>query len=318
MSLRTDDMHRGKGAIAALILTCVAAALPTPLAAHPATPAGTRIANTARLVADRVAIDSNTVTLAVDEVLDVAIVAQAGAIDIADAAIVAVGFDVTQLGNAAGTVMVAGTADDAAATVAGIAADTDGDGIYDAGKDMTLTGGAIALAAGERRRIFVLVSPGAASARRIAVTATATVQKGSGAAGTVIAAAGPAGVDAIVGTTGAQAAATTLLVRASARPRLDKSQSVVAPDGSARVMRGSIVTYRLDAHFPDTAIAAEVADAIPAGTAFVPGSITLDDRPVSDAADGDTARFDGAVVRVALGDITTPTTRVIRFQAMIQ
>jgi uncharacterized repeat protein (TIGR01451 family) len=299
-------------ALASLSLAAAAAAAAT-------TPAGTRIANTARLSTAAGAVSSNTVTLAVNEMLDVTIAAAVRATDVpADDAVVAVAFDVANAGNADGAFAIGASVDDATVAIAGIAADGDGDGRYDPAVDAALSPASLTVASGARRRIFVLVRGAGRAPRDVTVTATATAAKGHGAAGLVLAGAGTDGVDAIVGTNGASASAATLLVPAVAGPRLDKSQSVVAPDGSSRVMPGTIVTYRLEARFPAATAAAEVSDAIPAGTRFVPGSVTLDGRVMTDATDGDAARFDGAAIHVALGDIAAAATCTIQFKAVIQ
>ncbi|MEI9849934.1 MAG: hypothetical protein WDN24_02545 [Sphingomonas sp.] len=56
----------------------------------------------------------------------------------------------------------------------------------------------------------------------------------------------------------------------------------------------------------------------PPGTDYVPGSIRLDGTALTDAADADAGSFDGAGVRVALGDVAAPATRRIEFQVKIQ
>lgn len=311
-ALRTGP-ERAAAAIVAVLLPCA------PLAAA-TTPAGTRIENTAALVFGQgtaaARVPSNTVALVVDEILDVAVVADAPNVAVAAAdAVLPVGFVVADTGNGADTFTLLPTAD-RGTEIAGVAVDSDGDGRYDASRDAALSANAVTLSAGERRRLFVLVRGGTAGA---AVSLAATARKGHGAPGTVVPGAGQGGADVVIGQTGASANARTLLVDgATAAPRLDKFQSVVAADGSARARPGAIITYRLEARFAGPVVAVDIADAIPAGTVFVPGSITLDDRPLTDADDGDAAMFDGAIVHVAIGDVTAATLRTIRFQTRIQ
>jgi uncharacterized repeat protein (TIGR01451 family) len=288
-------------------------------AARAGTPAGTQIVNTARMtVAGDTprAIDSNTVTVAVDAVVDVALVAEVASVALNAAATLPVAFTVTNRGNAPATydltAAVDAAVDAAGATVGAIVPDVDGDGRYDPAIDRG--DAAVTLAPGASARVFVLVA-GATVAG--AVTATATARAGSGAPGTLLPAAGPAGSDAVVGSTSARASASSRLVAETAAARLDKAQSVVAPDGSTRAMVGSVVTYTLVARFARDCPAVEVSDAVPEGTRFVAGSITLDDQPVSDATDADPGRLDGAAVRVALGDMPAGATRTIRFKAII-
>ena len=94
---------------------------------------------------------------------------------------------------------------------------------------------------------------------------------------------------------------------------------MLAPDGSAMLVRGTIITYTLVARFDGsgTARAIQVADPIPSGTRYIPGSLTLDDILLSDAVDTDAGAFDGSSIAVALGDVRAAT-RTIRFKVRIQ
>ncbi|WP_159758211.1 hypothetical protein [Sphingomonas sp. 8AM] len=263
-----------------------------------ATPAGTTITNTARLTftagtAPPVTLDSNTVTIAVDALVEAAITAERPTAPVATAP-QPLAFTVTNPGNATTSYRLRAAADRDGITVATIAADSDDDGRYDPAIDRVTT--TVTLAAGAQQRIFVLAAgvlvPGAA----ITVTATADT---------------PAA--ATVGATGGQASATTRLVALpSPAARLDKAQSVAAPGGGTRAIAGAVVTYTLTARFARDCAAAEVSDAVPDGMRFVPGSITLDDQPLAD-----TGRLDGTTVRIALGDMSAGAIRQIRFNAII-
>ncbi|MHC9418373.1 hypothetical protein ACYZX9_07240 [Sphingomonas citri] len=295
-------------------MAVIAAALSLAAPSRATTPAGTRIVNTAQLIvagdAPR-AIDSNTVSVAVDALVDVALAADAASVAVTGAATLPVAFTVTNSGNAPAPYDLTATVD-LGASVTAIVPDVDGNGRYDPAIDQGEA--MVTLAAGASARVFVLI---AGAANGATVAATATAHAGSGAAGTLLPAAGPAGTDAVVGTNGAHTSATSRLTADTAAARLDKAQSVVAPDGSARAMVGSIVTYTLVARFARACPAVEVSDVVPEGTRFVAGSMTLDDRPLSDGADGDVAQLDGSTVRVALGDMPAGTTRTIRFKAII-
>lgn len=288
----------------------VAAALPTPLHAQ-STPAGTSIANTAVLTQTvdgrRVSTQSNTVALIVETLIDVAVAAQADAVRIdRNAAMTVVAFDVVNTGNAAERFTLAAAGDDGAPLTvhAGQAADA-GQPALDH----------LDLQPGERRTVYAAV-PSSMAIGRVVLTATAAT--GRGAPGTAFPGAGANGTTAVLGQSGGTAHAATALLRIGDAPTLTKSYAVTAPDGSPRAMPGSVITYRLDAVSPDAVRGAEIADAVPEGTSFVAGSITLDDRPQSDAADGDAASFDGTSVRVALGDVPAATIRTVRFQVRIK
>ncbi|WP_294047594.1 hypothetical protein [Sphingomonas sp.] len=300
--------------MAALALAMVAPA-------HAATRAGTAIANTATLTvgngADRQSLPSNTVTLTTAELLDVTVAADRPTIA-ATGAEIAVGYVVVNTGNGAEDFVLTIASDRSAVTVARVAIDSDGNGSYDAASDRSLAPGApLSLTPGQSVRIFVLVDGGqVTAATHISVTATA--HTGSGVAGTTFAGAGDQGGDAVVGRTGGTATATTLLTISADQPSLTKSQTVFAPDGSTRAVRGAIVTYTLVASFPTATGGAAIDDPVPAGTTYVPGSITLDGRALSDAADGDAASVDGVTIHVALGDVAAASTRTVQFSVKIQ
>lgn len=317
IAARLARLPRLAGAVACALAALVASA------AQAGTNAGTRIPNTATLSflanGERTQVPSNTVELAVDELLDVAITAAAPQIDIAASDTQApVAFVVQNLGNAEETFTLVARIDRAGAAVAGFAADDNGDGGYDPAADHRLDPAELTLKSGERRRIFVLVSGIDAAGGPATVIAVATAATGRGKPGTVFPGKGIGGVDAIVGDTGARAAARTILVAGTAAPRLVKSQIVVDPAGGDQVIPGSIVTYTLEARFPGATPAVELADPVPAGTEYVAGSITVDGQPATDGADGDAATFEGNTIRVALGDVAAAAVRTIRFKAKIQ
>ncbi len=276
----------------------IVAALSVAHAASAATPAGTTITNTARLTftagtASPVTLDSNTVTIAVDALVEAAITAERPTAPVASAP-QPLAFTVANPGNAATVYRLRAAADRDGITVATIAADSDGDGRYDAAIDRIVT--SVTLAAGAQQRIFVLTDGKLVSGATITATATADI---------------PA--TAAAGATGGHASATTRLVDAATpAAQLDKAQSVAAPGGGTRAVAGAVVTYTLTARFARDCAAAEVSDVVPGGMRFVPGSITLDDQPLAD-----TGRLDGTTVRIALGDMPAGAVRQIRFNAII-
>jgi len=147
---------------------------------------------------------------------------------------------------------------------------------------------------------------------------------GNGAPGSDFAGRGDGGCDAVVGATTAAASATvSLTVGAGSDPiAIDvvKSQSVAAPNGSGDPVRGATVTYTIESRFGAGGAVrdARLADPIPDNTDYVPGSLRLDGAALSDADDNDAGRFDGAAIRVALGDIAGPAVRRVQFQVKIK
>lgn len=317
-----DDSSGRIGRTAAL---CVAASV-VAFAAAPAraaTPAGTPIANTAKLTfaaadGSTPTLTSNTVTLPTAEILNVTIAADMPTRATRGNETVAVGFVVTNTGNGKEDYTLAVSSAATGVSVDRVAIDSDGDGAYSATADQTLApGAALALTPGQVVRVFVLVDAAQIGAGT-AITARVTARTGSGAAGTTFPAAGDGGSDAIVGATGATATAATQLSPTAGLPTLTKSQSVFAPDGSSRAIPGAIVTYRLVAGFVGATRGVVIDDPIPAGTAYVPGSLRLDDAALTDAGDADAGSAGAGAIRVALGDIAGAGSRTIQFSVKIQ
>ena len=84
-------------------------------------------------------------------------------------------------------------------------------------------------------------------------------------------------------------------------------------------MPGAIVTYRLVATVSGSGSLANlrIADAIPAGTTYRSGTLTLEGGGLSDAADADAGEFTGTGVAVRLGTLAGGATRTVTFQVAI-
>jgi uncharacterized repeat protein (TIGR01451 family) len=310
--------------------------LPQPLLAQtPATvtpigtPAGTPIVNTAglRYDADGTAqsTSSNTVTIIVAERLDVALVRDGQGAIVVTAQPVAIPFTLTNLDNGAESFVLAASVSPGAAVLRTLVIDTDGDGLYDPAKDVTpVDGKTPLLTPGQSIKLLaILVATPDGGATNAVLTVTARSTTGSGATGNVYPSAGDGGGDAVVGPTGALATVSVPLGTALAGPVLLKSQSVRAADGSQTAVRDAVITYTLEARFTDAVTGARIADPIPVGTVFVPGSLSLDGAPLSDGADDDAGRFDpstaqGAGVTVALGRVAAGSSHTVQFKAKIQ
>lgn len=167
------------------------------------------------------------------------------------------------------------------------------------------------LAADASVRVLVVndIPAGVANGARGRTQLTASARSGTGAPGTIFAGKGDAGLDAIAGTTGGDGKAVGEYVVAGLSVSAVKSQSVVDPGGGARAVSGARISYRIvvSASGTGTAPAAVFSDAIPASTSYLPGSLQLNDTPLSDAADADAGELISAPapqVRVQLGDLT--------------
>lgn len=270
------------------------------LAAAPAsgqTRAGIAITNVATLHQDGSSVASNAVTLTVAERLDVAL-ARAPQADRPGT----VAVELTNRGNGAEAFAVA------AAVTAGSATLTAPSTAGNDGEPVPLTDGRTPpLAPGASITLLVPVS--AADAAVLTVSARAAT--GRGEPGTLFPGAGDGGGDAVVGATGA-AASIAVPLTADSAPTLAKTQMVVAPDGSAAAVPGARITYALEARFAAAAASAEIDDRLPAGTTYLPGSITLDNGPLADAG-----HVAGGQVSVPLGAVAAGTVRTLRFTVVI-
>ena len=295
--------------------------------AHAETTAGTIVTNTAQLTlstadGDRT-IPSNAVALTIAERLDVTLVRSGSGSVTVPADGIAIPFVLTNAGNGQEAFSLAAVVSDASASVRLIAIDVDGDGRYDPARDTLITDGRTpVLAPGATLSLLVVIDPATSTVTAASMSLSAKAVTGSGAPGTVFASQGDGGGDAVTGATGASATAAVPLGATAAAPTLVKSQTVLAPNGSVTATRDAIVTYSLEARFPAAASGARIADPIPAGTVYVPGSLTLDGAALSDAADADAGVVDAGGVAVTLGDIAMSGTgaaiRTVRFQVKIQ
>ena len=293
------------------------------------TPAGTPIVNTAglRYDADGTAqsTSSNTVTIIVAERLDVALVRDGQGAIVVSAQPVAIPLTLTNLDNGAESFVLAASVSPGGAILRTLVIDSDGDGHYDPAKDVAPVDGKTPLLAPCQsiKLLAILVATPEGGTTNAVLTVTARSTTGSGTSGNSYPGAGDGGGDAVVGPTGALATVSVPLGTALAGPVLLKSQSVRAADGSQNAVRDAVITYTLEARFTDAVTGARIADPIPVGTLFVPGSLTLDGAPLSDGADEDAGRFDsnaaqGAGITVALGRVAAGSSHTVQFKTKIQ
>lgn len=301
----------------------------SPLAGAAGTAAGTLISNTADVsyVSDGAPMStrSNTEIFAVDERVDLTLTWDDSASVIVaspDSGRV-LSFRLTNTGNGSEgfdlAVSSALTGDDFDPAPVSIRLDSNGNGSFDAG-DATYTGGTFpTLAANGSLLIFVLndIPSGLALGALGDSQLTATARTGTG-TGTVYAGQGAGGTDAVIGSSGGTAA-TRGTYAVGSDFTLDKSASI--PDGAggtvidpAAVVSGTVVTYTLVLTGSGSGMAPEAIlnDPIPAGTTYVPGSITLQGSPVTDAAG-----YTGSAVNVAIPAAALPYTRTVTFKVTV-
>lgn len=322
-------MGTGNHLLPSLAVALAGVAFAAPAAAT-GVPAGALIENTATATytanAATQSVDSNTVTFTVDEVIDVAAASQeSGPVSATTTAVLR--FKVTNTGNGPEaftlTANPAVTGNDFNATVTGLAVDVNANGVYDAGVDTALTNGAASqvLAADGPLDVLVLVSiPGGAAANatsRVELTATATT--GTGDPGTLFAGAGVSGGDAVIGAARGTATAQATLTVNKTTVALVKSATIADPFGGTRPVPQAIITYSIVANVTGTGTATGLAigDAIPAGTTYRPGTLTLEGAALTDGADADAGLGTATNIAVQLGDVAAGGTRTVTFQVRI-
>ncbi len=293
--------------------------------------AGTLIQNTAQAsfqtAAGTETVNSNTVTVKVDELLDVAIASlDAAPVSAAPGAEVLT-YEITNTGNGpeafrlAADPAVAGN--DFNATTDGIAVDTNNNGVYDPGVDQILTGPETTalLDPDQALTVFVLVTvpSGVADGDTSEVRLTASAATGTGAPGTTFPGAGENGSNAVVGSNGAQASATGNLLVGIATVSLTKSAVVVDPFGGSAAVPGATITYTLRAAVTGSGSVDNliINDAFPTGTTYIAGSLKLDGGALTDAAGDDAGERSATGVSVNLGTRPAGTNQSVTFDVTI-
>ncbi len=293
--------------------------------------AGTLIQNTASATytsgTANGSINSNTVTVKVDELLDVAVAGLTSTPVSTGSGTAVLAYSVTNTGNGPEafkiTVNPTVTGNSFDTVVQSIVVDTNGNGTYDAGVDQVLATGAStpSIAADGSLKVFVLVTlpAGAADGGTSQIRLTAESATGSGTPGTVFAGQGDGGGDAVVGSSGAKANGLDSVIAALAAVSLTKSASILDPFGTAQPVPGAVVTYTLVASVSGSgnAEALHVTDIIPSGTTYQPGTLKLEGGPLTDAADTDAGVASSSGIDVTLGTVAGGSTRTVKFSVKI-
>ncbi len=296
--------------------------------------AGTDINNTATATYDGpggpVTVDTNQVTIKVDELLDVTVARTSpGDVPTTPGATGNVLiYRITNTGNGSEayslTTDVNKSGDDFNPTLNQIVIDTNNNGVYDAGVDTVYVAGSNdpVLAPDQGQTIFVLTNTPSTvvNGNRAEIGLTATARTGTGAPGTTFAGLGTGGSDAVVGTTRATSEATGFLAVQAAAVALVKSATILDPFGGSRPVPGAVITYSLVATISGAGSINNlvITDPIPAGTAYSGGTMTLDTVALTDAADADSGNFNGTRISVGTGNVPAGQTRTVTFKVTIQ
>ncbi|KPQ31844.1 MAG: conserved repeat domain, partial [Porphyrobacter sp. HL-46] len=273
-------------------------------------------------------INSNTVTVRVDELLDVTLTSLDPGPVAARPGEVVLSFELTNQGNGPEAFrLIANPAvagNDFDVTVTAVAIDSNGNGVYDAGVDelMAEPQTTAELAPDAVLTLFVLatVPEDVSDTQTSNVELAAEAVTGNGAPGTVFAAAGVDGGDAIVGTTEARAIARGSLVVGITSVALAKAVTLRDPFGGESAVPGSIASFTITATVSGSGSVADlvVTDAIPEGTTYTDGTLALDGAPLTDAADADSGTASNADgISVDLGSVTGGTVHTITFDVAI-
>jgi uncharacterized repeat protein (TIGR01451 family) len=317
-------------ALGLVVATIVSAPYP---AAAAATPAGTLISNTARASyslpsGGSSSIDSNTVTIIVDELLNVSVASSDGG-DVGAAPGSSgrvLTYTVTNTGNGSEAFRLSainGTGDDFDPTAIAVYLDANGNKSYDPGIDLAYIAGSNdpVLAADGSATVFLVssIAAGQSDTQRASLDLRSVALTGSGTPGTSFAGAGTGGGAAVVGATGAAAQATGTYRVAAATVTFAKTALVSDPFGGASAVPGSIITYKLIATVSGSGSLDNLAvtDQIPAGTTYRAGSLTLENGALSDSADGDAGEAGAAGITARLGSVAAGQARTVTFKVTV-
>ena len=298
------------------------------------TQAGTVVNNTARASyslpnGGTGSVDSNTVSITVDELLNVSVAsADGGDVDVTAGSTARVlSFTVTNNGNGSEAFRLTATnsmaGDDFDPTATAIYLDTNGNGQYDPGVDLAYIAGTNdpVLAADASTTVFILSSIAATQTdtQRAGLDLDAVAVTGSGAPGTSFAGAGAGGGAAVVGATGADGEATGFYRVSAATVSFVKSATVADPFGGTSAVPGSIITYTLVATVNGSGSLADlvVTDAIPAGTTYRAGTLTLEGNALTDVTDVDAGEATATAITTRLGTVAAGQARTVTFKVNV-
>ena len=293
--------------------------------------AGTLIQNTATATfssgTTTGTVQSNTVSVRVDELVDVAVTGLTSSLVATGSSTVVLVYSITNTGNGPEAFKLTANPTDSSnafeTIIQSIAVDTDGDGAYTAGTDQIIaTGGATPLiAADSSLTVFVLATlPSTANDGETSqVRLTADAATGTGPAGTVYATKGDGGGDAVVGSSTASDFGLDSIAASLAAVSLAKSAAIADPFGGIQPVPGAIVTYTLVATVAGSGNAdnLRITDPIPVGTTYQPGTLRLEGLGLSDAADTDEGTASSSGIDVVIGTVAGGSAKTVKFDVKI-
>lgn len=286
------------------------------------TPAGTVIDNVSELTFEvngtTTTLSSNVASITVVERIDVVITQSGQLLVTAGEVDSSLLFTVTNTGNGSETFTLAIDSTLAAddfdpiPAVPAIYFDTDGSGDFNAG-DIAYTPGSNdpVLAADASVDILLLNEiPGTVLDGQLGRSElTASAATGVGNPGDGFLGQGDGGVDAVLGTSGGQAAQFGEYLVSAIQINIAKSVVINDQFGNQDPIPGATLTYTVTVEVTSAGTAANATfnDVIPAGTTYVPATITLNTVSLTDAVDADAGELDTSVtptVVLRFGDLT--------------
>ncbi|WP_395332553.1 hypothetical protein WBP06_05225 [Novosphingobium sp. BL-8H] len=273
-------------------------------------------------------VDSNAVTVKVDELLDVTLVSKDSAPVSISTGSAVLTYQLTNTGNGPEAFTLTAnptvSGNQFTTTVTSIAYDSNGNGVYDAGVDVVLPSGTATPSVDQDKSLtlFVIVTGPSAmtDAQTSKVQLAASAVTGSGTPGTTYAGKGQGGGDAVVGASGASANANGALVASVATVGLVKSATIADPFGGTQPVPGATVTYKLVATIGGSGSITDLrlTDVIPTGTTYAAGTLKLDTATLSDAADADAGKASASGIDVLVGTAAAGSTHTVTFNVTIQ
>ena len=295
-----------------------------PLCMAEGTVAGTDIDNTATVSYEvggaPQTTTSNTLTLTVAEVLDVDVTLLSGPSSVpSGTGPHGLLFVITNTGNGTEEFLLAidnavggDDFDPDAATPAAIYFDTDGSGDFSAGDVAYDPGTNDPVLAPDAAVNVLLVNDIPADLADGAIglsELSAIASTGSGDPGDLFPGDGDDGIDAVVGTSGADDAIAGQYVISDIELAVVKSATVLDAFGGSSPMPGAEITYRIviTPTGSETAVNTVITDPIPANTTYSPDSISLNGGALTDDPDTDAGAYTttpAPEIAVDLGDLT--------------
>lgn len=319
-----EKNHEGKtrGLAAALALALAAAIAPV---AHAGVAAGTLISNTAHVRYELGGVihdvDTNAVATRVDEIV---------AFDISDAGNAStdstndttLAFVVRSIGNGCENVVLAASASEGATLEnIRIVIDANDDGVMQSAIDTVYTSGpGPRLCAGESVHVFVTIPDTAGGISQGEVTLIARGGPTPSARGAILPNAGDAGGDMISGGDAIAHRAFSVDASDALRVSLLKSQTVLSDPSALRVAVGDVVAYTLRFAAAGAGLVedAVLSDPLPAGLAYVAGTLIVDGVPISDGDDADIGQVTNGAVLIRLPTAAAPFEHVVTFNARVR